>query len=157
MNKYYCGRYHLNVDQKNLTVNVVLRCWTNTGMGVITQICTRTISNSKFWMKMMTKWQCVYKYNKENLMMVNIFQGYWPKIYVDSNPVYFDWDKNNLDCYDAWNVFARHCENGSSQIQGICFDLSYSPVAHYEYFRINIAIADMHRLTTRILDVSNAF
>ena len=30
-------------------------------------------------------------------------------------------------------------------------------MAHADSFRINIAIADMHRLTARILDVSNAF
>ena len=30
-------------------------------------------------------------------------------------------------------------------------------MAHVDSFRINIAISDMHRLTARILDVSNAF
>ena len=30
-------------------------------------------------------------------------------------------------------------------------------MAHYDYFRINISIADMHRLAARILDVINAF
>ena len=61
------------------------------------------------------------------------------------------------DCFDEQNVFARHCENGSSQIKGIDFDQSYSPGAHYYSFIINIAIADMHRITARIIDVSNAF
>ena len=37
------------------------------------------------------------------------------------------------------------------------FEQSYIPVAHTDSFRINIAIASMHRLTSRILDVSNAF
>ena len=59
-----------------------------------------------------------------------------------------------LRCMD---FFARHCENGSSQIKGIDFDQSYRPVEHAESFRINIAIAYMNRLTDRILDVSNAF
>ena len=45
----------------------------------------------------------------------------------------------------------------SSQIKGIDFDQSYSPVAHADSFRINIAIVDIHRTTGRILDVSNAF
>ena len=58
---------------------------------------------------------------------------------------------------DAWKFFASHCENGSSQIQGIDFDKSYSPVAHYDSFRINITIVDMHRLTAMILNVSNAY
>ena len=39
----------------------------------------------------------------------------------------------------------------------INFDQSYSPVTHAESFRTNIAIADMHILNTRILDVSNVF
>ena len=60
------------------------------------------------------------------------------------------------DCYDAWECFAQHCENVSSQIKGIDFDQYYSPVAHDEQFRINIAIAAMHILTDRILDVNNA-
>ena len=47
-------------------------------------------------------------------------------------------------------------ENGSSQIQAVDFDQCYSPVAHADYFKVSITIADMHRLATRILDVSNA-
>ena len=61
------------------------------------------------------------------------------------------------DCSDAWKFVARHCANGSSQIKGIDFDQSYSPVAHAYSFRINISIESMHRLTAIILDVSNAF
>ena len=61
------------------------------------------------------------------------------------------------DCSNAWKFVARHCANGSYQIKGIHFDQSYSPVAHVDSFRINISIADMHRLTARILDVSNEF
>ena len=34
------------------------------------------------------------------------------------------------DCSDAWKFVARHCANGSSQIKGIDFYQSYSPVAH---------------------------
>ena len=48
------------------------------------------------------------------------------------------------DCYDAWKFGARHCANGSSKIQGIDFDQSYSTVAHADSFRINIAITYMH-------------
>ena len=58
---------------------------------------------------------------------------------------------------DGWTFVARHCSNGSSQIQGINFYESYSPVLHADSFRINIAIADMHRLTARIFYVSNLF
>ena len=36
------------------------------------------------------------------------------------------------DCSDAWECFAHHCENVSSQIKVIYFDQYYSPVAHYE-------------------------
>ena len=61
------------------------------------------------------------------------------------------------DCYDAWNVFERHCANGSSKVPGIDFDQYYSTVSYSDFFRINIAIAAMHRLTARILDVSNEF
>ena len=42
-------------------------------------------------------------------------------------------------------------------MKGIDFDQSYSPVANTDSFRINIGIASMHRLTARVLDVSNAF
>ena len=50
-----------------------------------------------------------------------------------------------------------NCANGNSQIKGVCFDQSYSPVAHADSFRINTDITSMHRLTGSILDVSNAF
>ena len=53
--------------------------------------------------------------------------------------------------------FARHFANGSYKIKRIDFDQSYSPVAHSDSFRINITIKAMHKLTSRILDVSNAF
>ena len=62
-----------------------------------------------------------------------------------------------VDCSDAWKCVARHCANKSSQIKVIDFDQSYSPVANADSFRINISIASMHRLTARILDVSNVF
>ena len=61
------------------------------------------------------------------------------------------------DCSDAWKFVARHFSNGSSQIKGIDFYQSYISVAHADSFIINIAIASMHRITARILDVSNAF
>ena len=61
------------------------------------------------------------------------------------------------DCSDAWKLFARHCENGSSQNKGIDLDQSYSTVSHADSFRMNIDFASMHMLTARILDVSNAF
>ena len=61
------------------------------------------------------------------------------------------------DCCDAWKFVAHHCSNGSSHIKGIDFDQLESLVAHAELFRINIAIASMHILTARILDISNTF
>ena len=61
------------------------------------------------------------------------------------------------ECSDACKFVARYCVNGSSCIKGIDFGQSYSPVARADSFRINIAIGTMHRLTTRILDFSNAF
>ena len=61
------------------------------------------------------------------------------------------------DCSDVWKFVARHYANGSSQIQGIGFDRSYSPVTHTESFRINMANVAMHRLPARMLDVNNAF
>ena len=61
------------------------------------------------------------------------------------------------DRYDAWKLVARHCVNGSSHIQGIDFDHSYSPVSHADSFRFNIGITAMHRLTASILDSINAF
>ena len=59
--------------------------------------------------------------------------------------------------FDAWEFVARHCENGISQIEGIVFGKSYSTVEHADSLIINISIAAMHRLTARILDVSNTF
>ena len=59
--------------------------------------------------------------------------------------------------YDECKFIAHHFENGSSHIKGIYFYQFYSAVAHYESFRINIAITAIHRLTDRILDVINVF
>ena len=61
------------------------------------------------------------------------------------------------DCFDARKFVAHHCANGSSKIQGVDFDKSYSPVAYADSFRINIAIIFMRRLTTRTLYVRNEF
>ena len=60
------------------------------------------------------------------------------------------------NCYDAWKFVASHFENGSSHVQGIDFDWYYSLVEHDDSFRINIYITDMHRITDRILDGSDA-
>ena len=64
---------------------------------------------------------------------------------------------NEDDCSDAWKFVTRHCANGSSHIQDIGFDQSYSPISHTYSVKINIAISAMHILTARILDSSNAF
>ena len=64
---------------------------------------------------------------------------------------------NECDCSDAWEFVTRHCANWSSQIKGIDFDQSYSPLAHYDSFRINISIKAMCRITTRIFYASNVF
>ena len=61
------------------------------------------------------------------------------------------------DCSDAWKFVALHCANGSSHIKGVYFDQSSIPVVHADSFRIKFSIASMHRLTDRILDVSNSF
>ena len=61
------------------------------------------------------------------------------------------------ECSDACKFVARHCANMSYHIKGIDFDQSYSPMAHADSFRININIMDIHKLTARILDVSDAF
>ena len=58
-------------------------------------------------------------------------------------------------CSDAHKIFSPPCENGSSHIQGIDFDQSYSPVEYADSFIINISFGDMHRLISRILDISN--
>ena len=62
-----------------------------------------------------------------------------------------------VNCSDECKFVAHHCENGSSKIQGIDFYQSYIPVAHADNFIINIDIAAMHRLTSKILYVRNAF
>ena len=61
------------------------------------------------------------------------------------------------DCSDACKFVARHCENGSSQIQFIYFYPSYSPVTNTESIIINIAIIYMHIINAIIFYVSNAF
>ena len=61
------------------------------------------------------------------------------------------------ECSDACIFVSHHYANRSSQIQSIYFDNSYSPLAHADSFRMNIFIADMHKLTDRILDSSNTF
>ena len=62
-----------------------------------------------------------------------------------------------VNCCNAWEFVARHCANGSYKIKVIDFDQSYSPGTHSDSFIINIAIADMNGIISRILDVSNAF
>ena len=61
------------------------------------------------------------------------------------------------DCSDGWKFVLHHSENVSSRIKGIYYDQSYSPVARVDSFIINISIAAIHRLPSRILDVSNSF
>ena len=59
------------------------------------------------------------------------------------------------ECSATWKIVAPPGATGSSKIKGIDFDHSYSPVAHGVSFKIDISIVDIHRLTSRILDVSN--
>ena len=56
---------------------------------------------------------------------------------------------------NEWIFVVRHCENGSCMIQVVDINQSYSPVAYFDYLRINITNTDIHRLTASIWDVSN--
>ena len=62
-----------------------------------------------------------------------------------------------FECSGIWKCVTCHCANGSSQIKDFDFDQSYIPVVHSDSFIFEISIADIHRLTARILYISNAF
>ena len=55
------------------------------------------------------------------------------------------------------NLLHATLKKGISCIQRVYFDQSWITVVHSDSFRINIAIADMHRLIASIFDVSNYF
>ena len=60
-------------------------------------------------------------------------------------------------CSDACKFISCQCANESYLIQDVDFDQSYSPVAHDDSSRINIASVAMHIITSKILNVSNDF
>ena len=64
---------------------------------------------------------------------------------------------NKCGCYSAWKYFAHHFANGNLHVKGIDFDWSYIPISHADSFSINVAISEIHRLITRVLDVINDF
>ena len=59
-------------------------------------------------------------------------------------------------CSDACKLISFQCANGSYQIHIVEFYQSYIPVSYSDSFRINIDIANMHRLTVRMMGESNA-
>ena len=96
------------------------------------------------------------KYKNVSLLSANILIKYLPEGTKFLRSLISPSIKKG-NCSDAWEFVARHCANGGSQIKDIYFYYSYIPVAHADSFRINISIASIHRLTSRILDVSNVF
>ena len=93
--------------------------------------------------------------------MLSFFQiPYQSNLFLKEKKVLHPFIATNIkegDCSDSWKFVAHQSENGSSQIKEIDSDQPYSTVAHADSFRINISIAAMHRLTARILYVSNEF
>ena len=61
------------------------------------------------------------------------------------------------DYSDAWKKFARHCADAIYHIEGICVYQYYGTVERIYSFRINISIADVYRISTRIVYVRNFF
>eukprot|EP00957_Ditylum_brightwellii_P010900 826083-Ditylum_brightwellii.AAC.2 len=56
-----------------------------------------------------------------------------------------------------YKLYTCTVANGSSQIQGIDFDVSYSPTSAFDNIRMVIAIAAAENMIIYSLDVSNAF
>ena len=56
-----------------------------------------------------------------------------------------------------YELYTRTAANGSSQIEGIDFEASYSPTSFWENIRFLLAIAAAQRMKIFTIDVSNAF
>ena len=58
---------------------------------------------------------------------------------------------------DAYDLYSRHCANGSTMIKGLDYKESYAAIAVIDSCRIVIAIASRYGLTIYIIDIKNAF
>ena len=57
----------------------------------------------------------------------------------------------------VYDLYSRHCANGSTQIKGLDYKESYAPIAVIDSIRVCIAISADLCLIIFIIDVSNAF
>ena len=58
---------------------------------------------------------------------------------------------------DAYDLYSRHCANGSTMIKGLDYKESYAAIAVIDSCRIVIAIASRYGLVIYIIDIKNAF
>ena len=69
--------------------------------------------------------------------------------------IYFRVKTTEID--NQYDLYSRTCENVSSIIEGVEFNVSYSPVACTSSLHIMIAIDSKEGLIIFVLDISNAF
>jgi len=58
---------------------------------------------------------------------------------------------------DTYDLYSRHCANGSTMIKGLDYKESYAAIAVIDSCRIVIAIASRYGLTIYVIDIKNAF
>jgi len=59
--------------------------------------------------------------------------------------------------HDTYDLYSRHCANGSTMIKGLDYTESYAAIAVIDSCRIVIAIASRYGLVIYIIDIKNAF
>ena len=62
-----------------------------------------------------------------------------------------------MDIDNQYDIYSRTCAYGSSILEGVDFNVSYSPVAGICSLHIIISIASSGGLIIFVLDISNAF
>ena len=63
----------------------------------------------------------------------------------------------NIDSPNMYDLYSRHCANGSVQIQGIDFDSSYAAIVTTDSIRICVAFGASRNMLVFSIDIGNAF
>ena len=58
---------------------------------------------------------------------------------------------------DTYDLYSRHCANGSTMVKGLDFKESYAAIAVIDSCRIILAIASRYGLIIFVIDIKNAF
>lgn len=62
-----------------------------------------------------------------------------------------------MDADHMYDLYSRHCANGSIQVKGVNYFTSYAAITTEDLIRISLAFAATRKMLVFVIDIGNCF